>query len=201
MHSTLACTALSHEAPVIAAACRSAGRAFLEGARNGWSKPELDRWLLDQYAPITVRLDGDDDELSPESALRASGVAELIELIGVAVTEALRSLAFDPRGVIDAALSAGAIVAISHDDGQLWMPVDRPDLDLETRVLSLFASDYLLNPEAYEDDLSVCPCCDRVSFDAFGQCPRCSSAESGLRRLDSILDEVEAKARTGTRGR
>ena len=66
--------------------------------------------------------------------------------------------------------------------------------DLETRVLSLFATDYLLNPEAYEDDLSVCPCCDRVSFDAFGQCPRCSSAESGLRRLDSILDEEEREA-------
>jgi len=197
MHSTLACTALSHEAPVIAAACRSAGRTFLEGARNGWSKRELDRWLIDEYAPISVRLDGDDDDLSPESALRASGVAELIELVGVAVTEALRSLAYDPSGVIDAALRKGAIVALSHDDGSLWMPVDRPDLDIETRVLSLFATDYLLNPEAYEDDLSVCPCCDRVSFDAFGQCPRCSSAESGLRRIGSLIDDQELQSRVG----
>lgn len=181
---------VSREAPVVARACRATGLAFLEGSRAGWSKRELDQWLTERYAVVSVGL-GAGEDVTPESSLPPRNVAELVELVGVAVTAALRDIATDPGSVIDAALRAGAVVSIKEEDGELWMPVDRPDIDIETRVLSLFATDYLLNPETYEDELSVCDECDHVSFDVMGTCPRCASSEhSGIRRVE-LFDAQE----------
>lgn len=189
---------VSREASVVAAACRAAGVVFLEGARTGWSKRDLEGWLVCDYAAVTIRIDGEESELSPESGLRPRMIAELLELVGVAVSVALRDIASEPGAVIDAAMRSGAITALRQDDGELWMPVDRADLDIETRVLSLFATDYLLNPTLYEEELSVCGACDGVSFDGFGQCPRCSTAEqSGLRRIEHFGERLESARKRG----
>lgn len=165
---------------------------FLHGARTGWRARDLENWLATHYAAVTVRLDGAHDEASPESELGPRNVEELVELVGIAVTAALRELDTNPSSIIDGVLRAGAVIALENDDGPMWMPVDRPSLDIETRVLSLFATDYLLDPDAYEEELCVCADCEQVSFDAFGQCPTCSTSQSGVRRMSSLLDELEA---------
>jgi hypothetical protein len=182
---------VSHDARSVARGCRAAGLAFLEGAREGWSRRDLDRWLAGAYSDVSVRID--DEEAQTPDRLGPRAVAELIELVGVAITEALRDLVVDPAPLLDVVVHAGAIVSLQRDDGGLWMPVDRPSFDIETRVLSLFATDYLLDPDAYESDLAVCAC-DRVSFDAIGRCSDCEPPHSEVRRISESSPMLDLAA-------
>lgn len=171
-------------------ACREVGLSFLEGAANGWGKRELAAWLVGPYRALTARASADD---SPPSAmdsgvLRAGAIEELVDLVRIAVSSTLAELQAGDTLAITHSIRERRVSWANSEGGLVWVPVDHPRMRLEARVMSLFAVDYLLRPEPYTTDLSVCSACDLVSFDGAGRsCQRCGdrSRPSHVRGTDS----------------
>lgn len=159
--------------------CREAGLAFLDGVRSGFGKRELAEWLVGVYGSVSARI------TTPSGTSAASpmpvddrAVGELVDLVRIAVSSALADLTRGDTAAVSEALREQAVTAGHDARGFIWIPVDRPRMRLEARVLSLFVADYLVRPEAYEQDLSVCGDCDAVSFDGAGRaCALCKDRE------------------------
>lgn len=159
--------------------CREAGLAFMAGAQGSWGKRELAEWLVGAYGSVSARMAtlGGTSATSP-IPVDDRAVGELVDLVRVAVSSALADLTRGETGAVSDALREQTVTAGHDTRGLIWIPVDRPRMRLEARVLSLFVADYLMRPEAYEQDLSVCGACDAVSFDGAGRaCASCGDRE------------------------
>ena len=163
----------------IADACRTTALAFMNESKF-WGKAELAMWLMGPYAqltqyvaPIAQRRSGEYvarpvpllreiDVRMVERVIRSAHEEVTKTLDAVADTEAASSFAF-------AMISAG-FVARCEDKRKVpgWVPTSDARR-LADRVLSLFAVDYLTNPADYDSELSVCPECKSVEFDAFAR--------------------------------
>jgi len=154
---------------------------FLSGADRGWGKRELAAWLVGPYQTIVARMT--DADAAPSSGapisigpIREGSVEELVDLVRVGVASTLAELRRAETVSITQAIRSQTVMWAQSAKGLMWVPVDRPRMRLEARVLSVFAVDYLLRPEPYETELSVCPSCDLVAFEgADADCARCGA--------------------------
>jgi hypothetical protein len=96
----------------------------------------------------------------------------------------------------------GSVIRCKDAGGRAgFLPVDRPGMKLSDRVLSLFATDYLLRTQDYEQLCTVCWRCETVTFDAearrIGACT--THATSGIRpTADSGVSEKESESKCET---
>lgn len=185
----------------VAAECRAAALAFMNGVTGGWDKLDLVLWLTGAYAHATrhvargERVAGmtDESDIDPEI------VDALVTRVRAQLIAALERAAL-AEGALDFAVEAmdRGLVRRSVDvDGEVvWVPADTARMRLRDRVRSLFAADYLNDPGAYAS-LYVCHRCESVVFDEnakkLGAC-------SNHRRVSGIVPravdgaDVEAEA-------
>jgi hypothetical protein len=185
------------ETEVYADACRSAGLAFLEGARGGWGKRQLAEWLVGPYQAVALRLAGKGGDAGRghiATPVTESAVQELVDLVRIAVGSAISELRRGDTSCVTLAIRDQTLASAHDARGVVWIPADRPRIRLEARVLSLFLADYLLRSEPYErGDVTVCSDCDSVSFDgADRSCAVCNdrshdSHVRGTSRAPGIL--------------
>ena len=193
----------------IADDCRDAGLAFVNGVARRWTKRDLALWLDGPYRHATRHATGgertaDLEAVDEEELLGEDRIYQLMGRSRAQVMAFLEAAAL-PEGradFVEAAVKAGHIVPRTDDDGiSVWVPVDARRMRLRDRVRSLFAVDYLLRPEHYAHQLTVCHQCELVLFDElakrFGNC-------GGPRRISGIVasdgDEGEGNQGSGATG-
>jgi hypothetical protein len=153
----------------LAAQCRSAGLAFLDGTAGPWGKRDLASWLSGAYAEAVAhtgrrvsarsrRPHGEHVEpVEVDALLRDARWTVLGELEAA-------SLPHGRPGFVVDVLDRGGLAPVRAADGVAWVPLDVEGLRLRTRVLSLFAADALDRPLDYACSLQVCHRCERVTF-------------------------------------
>lgn len=148
---------------------RCAGAAFVRGATIGWSRRDLERWLVCQYAPCVAVSDAVDGRAAAPASERVQdeGMLERVVVHALAaVRERLRDLAVPELAspIARVALSAGSVILLPESGGAAaYAPVALPGLELSERVGALFVADYLNRPDDYRR-LKVCPHCGELSF-------------------------------------
>jgi hypothetical protein len=155
----------------IASACRNAALTFINESKR-WGKAELGMWLTAAYAPVMQQApkDATGGTTWPVPLLREIDARLIDRIMQSARTEILETLASIAKdgsaSFVLRALISGTVVRC-EDAGRepAWAPTGAATR-LADRVLSLFAVDYLSRPGDYESELSVCPACETVSFDA-----------------------------------
>jgi hypothetical protein len=181
----------------VADACRSTALKFLDGSRAGWEKKDLADWLVGPYRRLTLLrysvaelawADVLDAREAPPSKrpLTHERIQDMIERTRIDVTNRLDLFAQSDDAalfVLDARDSGSVIRCKDARGGEGFLPVDRPGMMLADRVLSLFATDYLLRTADYDQLCTVCWRCETVTFDAearrIGACT--THATSGIR--------------------
>ena len=174
----------------IADGCRSAGLDLLEGIAHGWTKADLVKWLVGPYRRLT-RLHLSPDELAwadvietrtgnarasePPPSDREPSISErAVQTVLVRarreVLHELGKFAFgsDPMGFVFRARARGSVIRCIDPRGRTgFVPIAERSgsMRLAERALSLFATDFLLRPNAYEDHCTVCVRCGVVVFD------------------------------------
>jgi hypothetical protein len=153
----------------VAAECREAALAFVNGVAAGWDKLDLALWLTGPYARATrhvprgERVAGMDDE----SGLDDQTIEELVTRVRAQLTASLETAALGD-GTLEFAVDAmdrGLVRRALDLDGEVvWVPADNTRMRLKDRVRSLFAADYLNDPGAYAA-LYVCHRCETVVLD------------------------------------
>ncbi len=153
----------------IAAECREAAIAFVNGAATGWDKVDVALWLTGPYARATGHLPRGERVagMIDASDVDPGSLAELVTRVRTQLIAALEKAAL-ADGTIDFAVEAmdrGLVRrAVDLDGETVWVPVDGARMRLRDRVRSLFAADYLDDPGAYAA-LYVCHRCESVVFD------------------------------------
>lgn len=174
----------------IADRCRSAGLAFVHGA-GGWGKAELARWLVGPYRLAVSAEVGfaPEHEAAPRStrAVERESLEDVLRHARWSVVSALESAAL-PSGrpeFVTSVVEHHYVVPRAGADCVAWVPLDGHRMHLRSRVLALFAVDYLVRPESWQTELFACHLCDDVFFDAAakrrGYCHDCAAR----RRLGS----------------
>lgn len=152
----------------VAAACRAAALAFVNGVGRGWTKRDLARWLLGPYREAACPLPGA-ERVGFAPTMAEVSAARVDRLLNEVREHALRSLEGTPDGLVSLpswAKTAGSVLRSRHGNGESgFIPVDWPRMRLDDRVMSLFAVDVLVRPRDYERRLAVCSRCRAVSFD------------------------------------
>lgn len=151
--------------------CREIGLQFMNEASH-WGKAELAMWLQGPYAIVTAHAKR---ALEPSLTggvplIKEIDVRLVDRIIRAARTEVLENLAQvvtdQSSSFVLRALIAGTVSRVEDGYSEpAWAPTSGTTR-LADRVLSLFAVDYLVRPGDYEADLSVCPTCSHVAFDA-----------------------------------
>jgi hypothetical protein len=167
------------DALLMSAVWRTAGLGFLRGSRNGWTRRELGRWLVGPYRDATSEVPRIDAE-SFGDASRRIDEETIASVVREAREEVVLALRNSPH-LVATAMRDHAIVPTG--DG-IWIPLDRPRMRLAERVRSLFAADYLLRPQDYERDLTICAKCEGVVFDATARQTGCCGAD----RISGFLE-------------
>lgn len=172
----------------IAQSCRDTAMAFMEDSLS-WGKGQLAMWLMGPYGQITqythaverVTQSGRYPRMQAP-LLREIDARMVDRVISSARDEVISRLAQtldneggEPAFVYDM-VSLGFVVRC-EDARQIegWVPSSTARR-LADRVLSLFAADYLVRPQAYETEMAVCRKCGIVELDpvcrARGVCNR-----------------------------
>lgn len=153
----------------VAAECREAALAFVNGVAGNWDKLDLALWLTGPYARATGHMPRGERVagMTEESEVDPIALDELVTRVRAQLIAALEKAALS-EGTLDFALEAmdrGLVTRAVDLDGEIvWVPVDGPRMRLRDRVRSLFAADYLNDPGAYAA-LYVCHRCEGVVFD------------------------------------
>lgn len=153
----------------VAAECREAALAFMNGASTGWDKLDLALWLTGPYARATGHMPRGErvTGMTDESDVDQEALGELVTRVRAQLVAALEKAALS-EGTLDFAVEAmdrGLVRrAIDLDGEVVWVPVDGTRMRLRDRVRSLLAADYLNDPGAYAA-LYVCHRCESVVFD------------------------------------
>ena len=186
----------------VAADCREAALAFVNGALAGWDKLDLALWLTGPYARATVHVPRGERVagLAEDTDLDASTIEELVTHARGQLIASLEAAAL-ADGTLDFAIDAmdrGHIQRATDLEGDtVWVPVDSSRMRLRDRVRSLFAADYLNDPGAY-CDLYVCHRCETVVLDEnakrLGACAN-HKRVSGMvpKRVDRDRDEDQVE--------
>jgi hypothetical protein len=160
----------------VADGCRTAVLSFLDGVSAGWGKAELAHWLAGPYRSLTSlarhagMMDGSprSRSVTDEASLDVHRLSALVLSVRWTLLAAFEGAISPDNNVsfANAALYAGHVTRCLDGEGRAgWAPFNAPTMRLADRVLSLVAADYLVRPEDYETNLSVCRFCERVSFD------------------------------------
>jgi hypothetical protein len=182
-----------------AAECRTAGLAFIGGVAAGWTKRDLAVWLAGPYGALAMRGSSDVSGVVPGLSVHDSQLAGVMHRARQMVIAALLDLKEGEWQAVVEAIKHGAIKATRSNGELVWLPVDRARMRLEARVLSLFLTDYLYTPDAYEGDFGWCPVCDGVYFAA--GCPRCDeSRNSYVREIATAGNGAAKKPRKAAQG-
>jgi hypothetical protein len=160
----------------VAQSCRDTAMVFMEDSL-GWGKGQLAMWLMGPYGQITqythaverVTQSGRYPRMQAP-LLREIDARMVDRVISSARDEVISRLAQtldgegEPAFVYDM-VSLGFVVRC-EDARQIegWVPSSTARR-LADRVLSLFAADYLVRPQDYENELAVCRKCGTVEFD------------------------------------
>lgn len=168
----------------VAQSCRDTAMVFMEDSLS-WGKGQLAMWLMGPYGQITqythaverVTQSGRYPRMQAP-LLREIDARMVDRVISSARDEVIARLAQtldggalgspelgEPAFVYDM-VSLGFVVRC-EDARQIegWVPSSTARR-LADRVLSLFAADYLVRPQDYENDLAVCRKCGVVEFDS-----------------------------------
>lgn len=177
----------------VAQTCRDTAMVFMEDSL-AWGKGQLAMWLMGPYGQITQYTHA--VERVTQSGRYPRMQAPLLREIDARMVERVISSARDEviarlaqtldgssgpeahgePGFVYDMVSLGFVVRC-EDARQIegWVP-SATARRLADRVLSLFAADYLVRPQDYENDLAVCRKCGNVEFDpvcrARGVCGR-----------------------------
>jgi len=153
----------------VAADCRDAALAYVNGVGSGWDKVDLALWLTGPYARATSHVPRGERVagLSEDSAIEDASLEELVTRVRAQLLASLETAALND-GTLDFAVDVmdrGWVRRASDREGEIvWVPVDTSRMRLRDRVRSLFAADYLNDPGAYQE-LYVCHRCELVVFD------------------------------------
>lgn len=153
----------------VAAECRQAALAFVNGVASGWDKLDLVLWLTGPYARATRHVSRGERVagLGEENDVSSDTIEELVTRTRSRIVASLETAAL-ADGTLDFAVDAmdRAMVrrALDVDGEVVWVPADNTRMRLEDRVRSLFAADYLNDPGAYAA-LYVCHRCENVVVD------------------------------------
>lgn len=153
----------------VAAECREAAVAFVNGAAAGWDKLDVALWLTGPYARATGHMSRGERVagMIGESEVDSEVIVELVTRVRSQLLAGLEKAALS-EGTLDFAVEAmdrGLVRRAIDLDGEIvWVPVDSARMRLRDRVRSLFAADYLNDPGAYSA-LYVCHRCESVVFD------------------------------------
>lgn len=153
----------------VAAECREAALAFINGVAAGWDKLDLALWLTGPYARATrfvprgERVTG----LAEETEVADEAIEDLIVRVRSQLVASLETAVL-ADGALEFAVEAmdrGLVRRAVDLEGEIvWVPADSTRMRLKDRVRSLFAADYLNDPGAY-GALYVCHRCENVVFD------------------------------------
>jgi hypothetical protein len=160
------------------------GIAFLDGTTSPqWGLDDLRAWfgehLLRTGCMMTPLLVSEPSAgsvpLYQQPPASPHAVRELLAAARARVLGALRGLSdaqVDDR-FLTAAIFTGRVSRQSVRGVPRWLPRPRAATPLSDIVLSLFAADALAHREIYDQLLSVCDTCDRVTFHTGGRrtCP------------------------------
>ena len=153
----------------VAADCREAAVAFVNGVGGGWDKVDLVLWLTGPYARATSHVPRGERVagLSEDAGIDQATIEELVTRARAQLVASLETAALN-EGTLDFAVEAmdrGWVRRATDLEGEVvWVPVDTTRMRLRDRVRSLFAADYLNDPVAYQE-LYVCHRCELVVFD------------------------------------
>ena len=148
---------------------RCAGAAFVRGATIGWSRRDLERWLVCQYAPCVAVSNAVDGRTPAPASERVhdEGMLERVVLHALsAVQQRLRDLVVPELAspIARFALSSGSVILLPWSGRAVaYAPVALPGLELSERVGTLFVADYLNRPDDYRR-LEMCAECGELSF-------------------------------------
>ena len=178
----------------------AAGLAFLDAsAAPAWGVRGLREWFAQHLVePGYMRLPSLVTEPSAGSViLHGSGTesltsqANLPRVLGAArirIISALRGLNASPTDdrFLAAAIFAGRVRRRRVHSESRWVAQPEPTAPLSGIVLSLFAVDVLSHREEYDNHLSVCDVCNRITFQESAlrrkSCPDHLPHESGFTR-------------------
>jgi len=149
--------------------CRAAALDFVNRVSVRAGKQALADWLGGAYRSHVLAIARSRARRIEAPAVLPGALEKLLAQARTEVIGALGRLRDPAEGVGFGfgALSAGLVYRCQDADGaQGWVPVDQPRMRLADRVLSLFAADYLLRAEDYEQALFRCEACATFAFDA-----------------------------------
>jgi hypothetical protein len=150
----------------VAERARSAALDFVHKSA-GWTKNDLATWLV---GPYTSAVGAD----RPQSSQKKSNVKvddeRVQDLLGRArlLTRLfLKQAMTEPTSrMAEQLLELGLVCrAVDRAGGSGYIPIDRSNATLGSRVLALFAADFLTRPRDYKDYLRTCRECDELYFD------------------------------------
>jgi hypothetical protein len=152
----------------VSAESRATALELVAGVAGGWSKLDLAMWLVGPYARATRHTKhGERTNVSGRSSVPAETIELILQTTRARLVAALEK-AVGSGGVLDfadEAIDKGFVRrAIDEEGFEVWVPVDNARMRLEDRVGSLFAADFLNDPQAYAS-LYVCPRCESVVFE------------------------------------
>lgn len=155
---------LSVDASEVAAAARSSYLGFLAEVAPSGTKRALAEWLRGSYAyAVLPRTSG----ARTPGTIDPSSLTELVDEAKSRVARGLRALA-QPEVGMHLSMQAhieGWVLPFQDLYGQPgFLPVDRARMRLGDRVMSLVAADYMMRPDSFVTDLTVCDTCDAAHF-------------------------------------
>lgn len=162
----------------IADACRGAALLFMNESPK-WTKPDFSNWLAGPYAEITEKLRTNAESWHPVPLLREIDARMLNRLLKSSFGEVREALMLVTSGegmarFANQMTSSGFVARCQDADGhEGFIPTNQPRRIADI-VLSLFAADCLTRPGDYLTELTFCPQCGTLAFDAGarmrGQC-------------------------------
>jgi len=176
-----------------------AGLAFLEGsAAPGWSVGDLRAWFSEHLIRpgymMTPLLVTEPSAGTVPLYRQLPASTRTLQMILVAarsrILSALRGLTDSPQDdrFLTASIFAGRVSRQRVQGASRWVARPEPTMPLSGVVLSLFAVDALSHREIYNQLLSVCDTCNRVTFHDGGRrsCPEHMLHMSGFIRKVAI---------------
>ncbi len=156
----------------------AAGLEFLEAsAEPGWSVCGVRTWFEEHLvepghmrAPVVLSEPGAGRvsllESDAETLTSSSNLLRIVTGARNRIIAALRGLNASPTDdrFLSAAIFAGRVQRLRGRSESHWVPQPEPTAPLSGIVLSLFAVDVLSHRDEYEERLSVCDICDRITF-------------------------------------
>jgi hypothetical protein len=154
---------------------RAAGLSFLAGAAFGWSRVQLQHWMILDYQAATAwtRMGDGRAPIDPTEGLDDVRVDVLIDRTRrrvMAMIDKARHMWSGPAFVRD--MIDGRLVVAVYDrrGGEAYAPACHADMGLVHRVTSLFVADYLARPSDF-DRISSCDGCGEVAIGTRGKHP------------------------------